>query len=76
MIDKRPEIVAAKTRFGDWEVDTIVGKNHRSAIVTLTERKSQFERMAKTDQTKAQSIKKQMINLLAPFKEQDQNNRF
>lgn len=70
MIDKRPEIVAAKARFGDWEVDTIIGKNHQSAILTLTERKSQFELMAKTDRTKATSIKKQMINLLAPFKEQ------
>ena len=69
MIDKRPEIVNTKQRFGDWEVDTIIGKNHKSAIVTLTERKSQFELMAKTDRTKANSIKKQIINLLAPFKQ-------
>ena len=68
MIDQRPEIVNTKQRFGDWEVDTIVGKNHKSAILTLTERRSQFELMAKTDGTKADSIKKQMINLLAPFK--------
>lgn len=69
MINQRPEIVNSKERFGDWEADTIVGKNHKSAIVTLTERKSQFELMAKTDGTKAESIKKQMINLLAPFKQ-------
>ena len=69
MIDQRPEIVNTKERFGDWEADTIIGKNHKSAIVTLTERKSQFELMAKTDGTKAESIKKQMVNLLAPFKE-------
>ncbi len=69
MIGQRPEIVDAKGRFGDWEVDTIIGQNHKSAIVTLTERKSQFELMAKTDGTKAASIKKQMINLLSPFKE-------
>ena len=68
MIDQRPEVVNTKQRFGDWEVDTIIGKNHKSAIVTLTERKSQFELMAKTDGTKADSIRKQMINLLAPFK--------
>ena len=69
MIDKRPEVVNTKGRFGDWEVDTIVGKNHKSAILTATERKSQFELMARTDGTKAESIRKQMINLLAPFKE-------
>jgi len=67
MIDQRPEIVNSKERFGDWEADTIVGKGHKSAILTLTERKSQFELMAKTDGIKAESIKKEMINLLAPF---------
>ena len=68
MIDQRPAIVDNKDRYGDWEVDTIIGCNHKSAIVTLTERKSQFELMAKTDRTKAKSVKKQIINLLAPFK--------
>lgn len=68
MIDQRPDIVATKERFGDWEVDTIIGKNHKTAILTATERKSQFELMIKTDGTKADSIKKEMINLLAPFK--------
>ena len=67
MINQRPEIVDAKTRFGDWEVDTI-GKNHKTAIFTVTERKSQFELMVITDGTKAKSIRKQMIYLLAPYK--------
>lgn len=69
MINQRPDIVDAKTRFGDWELDTIIGKNHKTAILTATERKSQFELMVKTDGTKAESIRKQMINLLAPYKE-------
>lgn len=68
MINQRPEVVDTKERFGDWEVDTIIGKNHKTAILTATERKSQFELMVKTDGTKAESIRKQMINLLAPFK--------
>lgn len=69
MIAQRPEIVNTKERFGDWEVDTIIGKNHKTAILTVTERKSQFELMVKTDGTKAESIRKELINLLAPFKE-------
>jgi len=69
MINERPIEVDTKERFGDWEVDTIIGKNHKTAILTATERKSQFELMVKTDGTKAESIRKQMINLLAPFKE-------
>lgn len=68
MINQRPEIVDTKARFGDWEVDTIIGKSHKAAILTVTERKSQFELMVKTDGTKAESIRKQMINLLAPYK--------
>jgi len=68
MIGQRPEIVNNKQRYGDWEVDTIIGKNHKTAILTVTERKSQFELMVKTDGTKAESIKKEMVNLFAPFK--------
>ena len=39
-IDERPEIVNQKSHIGDWESDTVIGKNHQSALVTLAERKS------------------------------------
>ena len=35
-IDDRPEIVELKERIGDWEGDTVVGKNHKGAMVTLS----------------------------------------
>ena len=35
-IENRPEIVAERSRFGDWEGDLIMGKNHKGAILTLT----------------------------------------
>ncbi len=41
-IDERPVIVDARQRLGDWEVDTIIGKGHRQAIVSLTERKARL----------------------------------
>ena len=41
-IDVRPGIVAAKTRIGDWEGDTVIGKNHQGGLVTLAERKSRY----------------------------------
>ncbi|HBV21664.1 MAG TPA: IS30 family transposase [Nitrosomonas sp.] len=31
-----------KTRIGDWEGDTIIGKDHKGVLVTLAERKSRF----------------------------------
>ncbi len=28
-IDERPDVVNIRERVGDWEADTIIGKNHR-----------------------------------------------
>lgn len=69
-IEERPEIVNNKSRIGDWEMDLIVGKNHKGAVLTLVERKTSFSLLAQTDGKKAASIKKQAINILAPYKEQ------
>ena len=41
-IESRPEIVAERSRFGDWEGDLIMGKNHKGAILTLVERRSKY----------------------------------
>jgi IS30 family transposase len=41
-IDDRPDIVAQKTRLGDWEGDTVIGKNHKGGLVTLAERMSRY----------------------------------
>ena len=37
-IDERPVMVEGRTRFGDIEVDTIVGRNHKGAIFTAVDR--------------------------------------
>ena len=37
-IDQRPNEVNEKTRFGDFEIDTIIGKNHKGAILTINDR--------------------------------------
>jgi transposase, IS30 family len=42
MIDEGPGVVDEKSRIGDWEIDTIIGKNHKHAIVSIVERKSKF----------------------------------
>lgn len=41
-IDERPAIVDSRSRLGDWEVDTVLGKQGSGAIVSLTERKSRL----------------------------------
>ena len=49
-IDKRPVIVAQKRRIGDWELDTVIGKGHCQALVSMVERKSKLLRMKKVEQ--------------------------
>jgi IS30 family transposase len=65
-IDERPEIVDQRQRIGDWEVDTMIGKGHRQAIVTLTERKSRFALLRKVERRKASLVSAAVIDLLQP----------
>jgi IS30 family transposase len=65
-IEERPEIVNQRQRIGDWEVDTMIGKGHRQAIVTLTERKSRFSMLRKVERRKANLVSTAVINLLQP----------
>jgi len=46
-IDQRPKIVEEKSRLGDWEIDTVIGKNHKGALVTIVDRKSKLTLMKK-----------------------------
>ena len=41
-IDERPPIVDIRERFGDWEIDTVLGKHGTGSIVTILERKTRF----------------------------------
>ena len=69
-IDERPAVVDERSRMGDWELDTIIGKNHKHAIVSLTERKSRFTLIQKVKRKTAQCVTEAIIDLLAPFSEQ------
>jgi IS30 family transposase len=66
-IDKRPQIVASKGRFGDWEVDTIVGARHKGGILSAVERKSKLTRLRKLATKGAAEMKDNTIELLAPL---------
>ena len=41
-IELRDQIVEEKSRIGDLEADTVIGANHKGAIVTLVDRMSKF----------------------------------
>lgn len=57
------------TRFGDWEMDLIVGKEGKGAILTLTERSSNLLLMEKLpDGKKAASLPRVVNRLLFPYR--------
>jgi len=68
-IDERPEEINNKQRYGDWEIDTIIGKNNKGAIVTIVERKSNFILIRKLKGKNASQLAKETIRLLMPYKE-------
>ena len=69
-IEERPRIVETKERIGDWEVDTIIGKNHQCALVTAVERKTKFTCIQKVEKKSAQLVTNALVQMLLPFKEQ------
>ncbi|MBT6217533.1 MAG: IS30 family transposase, partial [Candidatus Marinimicrobia bacterium] len=60
-IEQRPDIVEKRSRLGDWELDTIVGKNHKQAIVTLTERRSGLALIKRVKRSTANQVSKAII---------------
>ena len=68
-IDDRPEIVAKKTRIGDWEGDTVIGKNHKGGLVTLAERKSRYVLAGPIRSKHAEGVAAVTTSLLSPHKD-------
>jgi len=68
-IDERPEIVNNRERVGDWEADTIIGKGHKGAILTLDERKSKLRLAMPLKGKFAKDVKDKINEIMKPFKE-------
>jgi IS30 family transposase len=66
-IECRPTIVDMKIRVGDYEVDTIVGANHRGAIVSIVERKTKVTFLGLVSGTKADETANVIIERLKPI---------
>lgn len=58
-IDERPEIVEGRTRLGDWEIDTVLGKQGTGALVTVLERKTRFYLVKKPHQNQQRMLRRQ-----------------
>jgi IS30 family transposase len=65
-IEQRPMIVGAKSRIGDWEGDTVVGKDHQGFLVTLCERKSRYTLATQVCTKEASPVAEAIISMLKP----------
>jgi len=57
-----------KSRVGDWEIDTVIGKNHHQGIVTIVDRHSKFTLMKKVSSKHAHEVTKATLELMKPIK--------
>ena len=73
-IGERPK-EADGNRFGDWEMDTIIGKNGKGAILTLTERSTNMLIMEKLRRGKnPMEVAKVVRKAFVALQRKNQNN--
>jgi len=61
-IEKRPKIANERKRKGDYEVDLMMGSNHKPGLIVLTDRRTIETKLIKINTKKAKSIAKKIIN--------------
>jgi IS30 family transposase len=68
MINKRPKVVEKKSRIGDLEIDTVVGKDHKGFLVTVVDRKSKFSIIKSVPTKEAAVVTEALIEMITPIK--------
>ncbi len=68
-IEQRPVIVDSKTRFGDLEIDTIIGQNHKGAILTINDRVTGLVWIRKLKGKETDPVAQKTIEALSPMKD-------
>jgi len=71
-IDERPDVVNQRTRIGDWEADTVIGKQGGAVLVTLVERKTRWSMIGKAPNRTAQEVTTVILKRLQPLMSQVQ----
>ena len=68
-IEDRPTIVDLKERFGDLEIDTVIGSNHKGALVTINDRLTSKVWIRKLSGKDAIPLALKTIEALRPIKD-------
>lgn len=69
MIDERPSIVDNRSRPGDWEGDTIVGKGHQGVLISLVERKSRYTVLGHSRTKRKDSVADEVIEIMQDYQD-------
>ena len=59
--------MASKIRFGDLEMDTVLGKNHKGAILTINDRATKLCWIRVLTGRESEPLAKQVIKVLTPL---------
>jgi IS30 family transposase len=66
-IDQRPKVVENRKRFGDIEVDLIMGARHKSALLVTVDRKTLLTTIDKLQSKNAQTIAQKIIQRMKKY---------
>ena len=61
-ISGRPPVVDQRCRFGDWEGDTVLGKQRHGGLVTLVDRKSGFALVRLVKRVRSRNVNRAIQN--------------
>ena len=67
-IDQRPKIVEERSRFGDIELVTIVGKDHIGGLVSINDRMTGMIKISKITAKDALQVEQKTIEMLTQWK--------
>lgn len=68
-IDARPAVVDRRNRIGDWEGDTVMGRQRKSALLTMVERKTLYTVIARLTGKRADLLADVAIDSMRNMKE-------
>jgi len=64
MIDRRPKVVEARRRIGDWESDTVEGGKGKGLLATHVERKSRYTVAVKVSDKSAPTVTRATVKAM------------
>lgn len=67
-IDERPKIVDKKLRIGDLEMDLVIGKNHKKAILTINDRATGKVKISLLNSKSADEIREKTLAALKDWR--------